>query len=121
MLFFWEIGGQNIPNDWSDAAEDRQLNAKTIPIQWGLQAANGIILGSIILTLGLSAIVFYFSRADYAITFIILSLAAGCYLLLLPALKLSKTRERSDAMALFNKASYYPLVLLLIVLIKILF
>jgi 4-hydroxybenzoate polyprenyltransferase len=51
--------------------------------------------------------------------FMILTLAAGCYLLLLPALKLFKTRERSQAMLLFNKASYYPLALLLIVLVKI--
>jgi len=121
MLFFWEIGGQNIPNDWSDAPEDRRLNAKTIPIQWGLKAANGIILGAIILTLGMSAVIFYFSRTAYAITFIVLPLAAGCYLLLLPALKLSKSRERCHAMVLFNKASYYPLVMLLIVLIKIMF
>ena len=121
MLFFWEIGGQNIPNDWSDVAEDRQLHAKTIPIQWGLRAAGGIILGAVILTLGLSAVIFYFSRTAYAISFMILTLAAGCYLLLLPALKLSKSRERSHAMLLFNKASYYPLVMLLIVLIKIMF
>ncbi|UCD83067.1 MAG: UbiA family prenyltransferase [Desulfobacterales bacterium] len=120
MMFFWEIGGQNIPNDWSDAAEDRQMNAKTIPVQWGLQAANGIILGTIVLALGMSAVLFHFSRVTYGIAFIVLSLAAGCYLLLLPALKLSKTRERSHAMVLFNKASYYPLALLLIVLIKVL-
>ena len=121
MLFFWEIGGQNIPNDWSDAAEDRQLNAKTIPIQWGLQVAKGLILGTIILTLGMSAVIFYFSRVTYGIAFIVLSLAVGCYLLLLPALKLAGTREPSHAMVLFNKASYYPPALLLIVLIKILF
>jgi len=118
MLFFWEIGGQNIPNDWSDAAEDRQLNAKTIPIQWGLQVANGIILATIIFTLSLSAVIFYLPRADYPMAFILLALAAGCYLLLWPALKLSKTRDRSHAMALFNKASYYPLALLLIAVIK---
>jgi len=121
MLFFWEIGGQNIPNDWSDAAEDQRLNARTIPIQWGLQVANGLIFGSIILTLAMSAVIFSFSRADYAMTFTILSLAAGCYLLLWPALQLSKSRERHLAMALFNKASYYPLALLLIVLINIFF
>jgi len=121
MLFLWEIGGQNIPNDWSDAVEDRRLNAKTIPIKWGLRAANGIILGSIILSLGMSAVILYLSRTDYAIAFSVLPLAAGCYLLLLPALKLSKSRQRSEAMALFNKASYYPLVMLLIVLIGISF
>jgi len=120
MLFFWEIGGQNIPNDWSDAAEDRQMNAKTIPIRWGLALANGLILATLILTLGLSAVVFYLARRADGIVFIMLSLAAGSYLLLWPALTLSRTRERSDAMALFNKASYYPLVLLVIVLTKIL-
>ena len=96
------------------------MNAKTIPIRWGLAVANGIILTTIILTLGLSAVIFYFSRQAYGIVFIILSLAAGSYLLLVPALKLSKTHKSADAMALFNKASYYPLVLLVIVLIKIL-
>jgi len=119
LLFFWEIGGQNIPNDWSDVADDKKLNAKTIPIQWGIQVASGLILGTIILTLAVSAVIFSFSRADYSITFNILSVAAGGYLLLLPTLKLLKTRERSHAMLLFNKASYYPLALLLIVLIKI--
>ena len=120
MLFFWEIGGQNIPNDWSDFDEDRQMGAKTIPIRWGLQAANGIILATIILTLAMSATIFYFSRVSYGFTFLVLSLAAGGYLLLLPAWKLNNARSRSHAMALFNKASYYPLALLVMVLIKIL-
>ncbi len=119
LLFFWEIGGQNVPNDWSDFDEDRVMNAKTIPIRWGLQIANGIIMGTIILTIGLSAVILYFCQVDYGLIYVIFSLAAGGYLLLLPALKLSKTRKRSHAMALFNKASYYPLALLIIVLIKI--
>jgi 4-hydroxybenzoate polyprenyltransferase len=119
LLFFWEIGGQNIPNDWSDCEEDRRMNAKTIPIRWGISAANRIIMTTIILTLGTSAIVFYASQVHYGIIFVVLSLAVGGYLLLMPALKLNKTRNRSQAMALFNKASYYPLALLMIVLIKI--
>lgn len=119
LLFFWEIGGQNIPNDWSDYEEDHQMNAKTIPIRWGLPIANSIILITIILTLGMSAVIFYFSRIPYGVVFVVLSLAAGGYLLLLPALKLNNSRRRSDAMVLFNKASYYPLALLVIVLVKI--
>ncbi len=43
----------------------------------------------------------------------------GCYLLLLPAVKLFQTLQASDAMALFNKASYYPPALLVIVLIRL--
>jgi 4-hydroxybenzoate polyprenyltransferase len=45
----------------------------------------------------------------------------GVYLLLLPALKLYRSHNRSHAMALFNKASYYPAALLVIVLIKLIF
>lgn len=119
LLFFWEIGGQNIPNDWSDYDEDHRMNAKTIPIQWGLAIANRIILITIGLTLGLSVVIFYFSRVSYGFPFVFLSLVAGGYLLLLPALKLNKSRQHSHAMALFNKASYYPLALLVIVLVKI--
>ena len=119
MLFFWEIGGQNIPNDWSDLDEDSRMNAKTIPIRWGIPIANNIIQTTIILTLITSAIVFYFSRADYGILSMILALAAGVYLLLLPALKLNKSRNRSYAMALFNKASYYPPALLMVVVLEI--
>ena len=121
LLFFWEIGGQNIPNDLSDYDDDRQMNAKTIPVWWGIPIANNIILITISLTLVMSAIVFYFSRITYGYPFIILSLAAGGNLLLMPALKLNKSRQCSHAMALFNKASYYPLALLVIVLIKIFF
>ena len=39
-------------------------------------------------------------------------------LLLLPALRLWVSRSRQDAMALFNRGSYYPLILMGIVLIK---
>lgn len=121
MLFFWEIGGQNIPNDWSDLAEDSRMKAKTIPIRWGLSVANGIILTTIILTLILCTPIYYFSKADYGFIFVILSLAAGGYLLLRPALRLNKSRSRAHAMALFNKASYYPPALLMIVLVKVFF
>jgi len=119
LLFFWEIGGQNVPNDWADFDEDRQLQAKTIPIQWGVRAANRIILGTIILALGMNVVIFFFSQVHYDIFFAVLSLAVGCYLLLFPALKLNNTRERAYAMAMFNKASYFPLALLLVVLLKI--
>ncbi len=120
LLFFWEIGGQNIPNDWSDHEEDSRMNAKTIPIRWGFTVANILILITVSLTLGMSAIVFSFAQADYGLFYVVLALAAGGYLLLLPALNLHKNRDRAKAMALFNKASYYPVALLGIVLIKIL-
>ncbi len=118
MLFFWEIGGQNIPNDGFDIEEDKRFNARTIPVLYGVQTANVIIVAAIMLTLILSTLILYLSWTIYDVFFILISLAAGVYLLLLPALKLYHTRECSHAMALFNRASYYPAALLAVVLIK---
>ena len=118
LLFFWEIGGQNIPNDWADFEEDKRFKALTIPVRYGLGAARIIVMVTLILALGLNGVIFKFSQTDFAIFYIIISLTVGCYLLLLPAMKLYQTRKGSEAMALFNKASYYPPALLVIVLFK---
>ena len=45
-------------------------------------------------------------------TLSLISLLVSGYLLLFPALQLNRVKERSQAMALFNKASYYPVALL---------
>ena len=119
LLFFWEIGGQNIPNDWADIEEDKRFKALTIPVRYGLGAARIIVMVTLILALCLNGVIFKFSQTDFAIFYIIISLAVGCYLLLLPAMKLYQTRKGSEAMALFNKASYYPPALLVIVLIRL--
>ena len=119
LLFFWEIGGQNIPNDWVDIEEDKQFKALTIPVCYGLQASRVIVLVTLVLALGLNIVVFYYSQVDFLIIYVIISFTVGSYLLLQPAVKLSKTLRVSDAMALFNKASYYPPALLVIVLIRL--
>ena len=120
LLFFWEIGGQNIPNDWSDMEEDRRMRAKTIPVQWGVKAANAIIMATIILTLCMNVVIFYFARARFGFVYMLVSLIITMYLLLLPTLKLNQTRDKARAMVLFNKASYFPLALLVVVVIKLL-
>lgn len=119
LLFFWEIGGQNIPNDWSDMEEDRRMRAKTIPVQWGVKVANAIITLTIILTLCMNVAIFHFSRTRYGFIYMLLSLIITMYLLLLPTIKLNKTRNKSQAMVLFNNASYFPLALLVVVVIKL--
>ena len=119
LLFFWEIGGQNIPNDGFDIEEDKRFNARTIPVVYGIQTANVMIVMAIILTLITATALFYLCWGMDNIALILISVAAGIYLLWLPAQKLYQTRKGSNAMALFNKASYYPVALLAIVLIKI--
>ena len=123
LLFFWEIGGQNIPNDGFDVDEDRRFHARTIPVVYGIKTANVIIVAAIILTLIMGIVLFSLSWTVDITGFVLVgvSVAVGVYLLLLPALKHYQSCEPTDAMALFNKASYYPMALLAIVLIKMIF
>jgi 4-hydroxybenzoate polyprenyltransferase len=66
-------------------------------------------------------VLFYISRDRYGFLYLIISLVFSFYLLLLPALQLNKTREKAQAMALFNKASYFPLALLAVVVLSLSF
>ena len=74
-LFFWEIGGQNIPHDWADIKEDRKLDSKTIPVRFGPEGATRFILISLIIAFVLSLANYRFSKIVYEFPFI---LATGC-------------------------------------------
>lgn len=121
LLFFWEVGGQNVPNDWIDLQEDVHFGARTIPIRFGLEQANVIIFGSIMLTVILSGVLLILSPITFELPFIIGFALVGFYFLLLPTITLFRTDENSHAMILFNKASYYPLAMLVVVVIKLVF
>lgn len=118
-LFCWEIGGQNVPNDCTDLDEDRRLSARTVPVRLGLETANVIIIGTLIVTVILSAVVFYLSPIPFEFSLAVASIATGLCLFVLPASLLYKTNQPAYAMALFNMASYYPLAILIIVVTKI--
>jgi 4-hydroxybenzoate polyprenyltransferase len=120
LMFFWEIGGQNVPNDWSDIEEDIRFQAQTVPIRLGPEQANVIIFGSIILTIILSGILLVLSNVAFELPFILAFAFVGLYFLLLPTIKLYRSEESFRAMILFNKASYYPLALLVVIVIKLL-
>ena len=118
-LFFWEIGGQNIPADWTDVEEDKMLQAKTIPVRFGPAWSWGIILFSLLLAVGLNTALFSFSRVAFKFPAVAVSIVAGLYLLLLPAYQLYRTKEKLQASRLFNRASYYPLSLLAVVSVNL--
>jgi 4-hydroxybenzoate polyprenyltransferase len=123
MLFFWffswEIGGQNVPNDWADIEEDRHLRAQTIPVRLGPDRANAVILGSLLMTLMLSMVVFYVSPIPFEFPFMVASMATGLCFLILPAALLYTVKAGQYAMVLFNIASYYPVALFVIVVVKL--
>jgi len=118
-LFFWEIGGQNIPADWNDIDEDRRVRAKTIPVQLGVLTAGRVLLGAIWACVALSALLPRVSPARLGLPFIALTLLLGVFLLLRPAYSVVRLKDGRLAARLFDHASYYPLSMLALILVFI--
>lgn len=119
-VFLWEIGGQNIPADWNDTVEDKRVNAKTIPLQFGAKKAAIIVLVSLFLVVTLSLFLSRVSPLSLGSTFFIASAIAGIFLLLKPGYELYKQKDGRFAAKLFDNASYYPLAQLLIISVFVL-
>lgn len=116
-LFFWEIGGQNIPADWHDLQEDISLEAKTTPATLGPLAASRIVVVTLVTSVLLSAVLLWIAPLRMPLPLYATALCAGIYVLVLPAVRLLRTWSRADASALFNRASCYPGLLLLLALV----
>lgn len=107
-IFFWEIGGQNVPADWNDTAEDQGVNAKTIPIRFGTEKAGLIVIATLTITVIASILLPLISPAALGLSYILASLTIGFVFLLQPGFQLNKNRDGRYAAKLFDKASYYP-------------
>lgn len=118
-LFCWEIGGQNIPADWHDIEEDKSLGAQTIPVRYGPERSSAIVLKMLALSVVLSVLLVGISPLRFTPLMEGLAGAAGVFFLLLPALQLYRTKEKEQAAALFNRASYYPLAMLSLALVNL--
>jgi 4-hydroxybenzoate polyprenyltransferase len=117
-IFFWEIGGQNVPNDWVDLEEDRRLQARTLPVRFGLEGSIVMIYFSLALALAMSLVMFWVTPGQLGLLYLAGALFSGFYFLLLPAHRLYKTKAPEGALTLFNRASYYPLAMLLVAMIS---
>jgi len=115
-LFFWEIGGQNVPADWHDIEEDTALRARTVPVCFGPKAAGTIVLAALIISFILSGTLFRVAPLFLPLPFFMAVMLTGLYLLIMPAYHLFRVRDRDAATALFNRASWYPCILLAVVL-----
>jgi 4-hydroxybenzoate polyprenyltransferase len=120
-VFFWEIGGQNIPADWNDTVEDKRVHAKTIPLTFGPRRAGQIVLVMLSLTVLTSLFLPLISPLDLGWPYLVASTLAGFFLLLRPAYNLYKNHHEGRLAArLFDHASYYPLAQMLIMAVFIL-
>lgn len=120
-LFFWEIGGQNIPNDWTDLEEDRELDAETIPVRFGTEGSALLIAAALAIATVLSLFIYWTTPAKLHPAYLPGSLLVGVFLLILPARDLYRERSVGSAAALFNRASYYPVCMLVVVLVSCIF
>jgi len=117
-LFLWEIGGQNVASDWADVHEDLQVRARTIPVRFGLQGARIVIIFSLVFTVILSLVLCWLIPTTLSPAYAFGALGVGLYLLLLPAYRLYKTKASQEAANLFSRASYYPAVMLLVLMVS---
>ncbi len=115
-LFFWEIGGQNVPADWHDIEEDTRTRARTVPVYFGPETASIIVLCTLGTSLILNGVLFQAAPLSFPLPLFVLALFIGVYLLIIPALGLFKIQDRDAAAALFNRASWYPGALLVVAL-----
>ncbi len=107
----WEIGGRNIPNDWSDIEEDINLGVRTLPIRFGRIASSRIAAAFATATI-LCSLAFPFAvPVRNQELYLGLALAADFVLLAGPALRWLRDQTTEAAMAYFNKACFYPLAL----------
>jgi 4-hydroxybenzoate polyprenyltransferase len=120
-IFFWEIGAQHIPADWAEIEEDRRLNGKTIPVRFGPERASQVILGFLLAAVLMSVLVLWVAPLRARVAHTVVFVAVGIVLLLHPAYRLYRRRDASRVAALFNRASYYPLALLMVVAVSLLF
>ena len=117
-LFLWEIGGQNIPADWADIKGDGHNRAKTVPVLLGPERAKAIILPCLVFAVIMNVILFRLTPEGATLYDVGACLLIGAYLLILPAYRLFKGNNRLNALNLFNRASYYPLALLVMATIR---
>ena len=98
--------------------EDRKLKAKTIPVQFGLETSSRVVLASLSITVAISLAIPWVLPKETGFFYWVGALSAGVFLLLAPAYRLKTHQAPKDAFHLFNRASYYPLAMLMVTMIS---
>jgi len=119
-VFTWEIGGQNIPADWHDAARDRLTGARTVPVVLGPAKAGRLAVWSLAASLVVSGPLFAWSPLAVTPLLSLIAMLLGAGLMLPPALRLARGLADADASALFNRASFYPVLVLAVLVVHLL-
>ena len=116
-MFAWEIGGRNIVNDWSDVEEDQLLGIKTVPVVYGFETAGRLIFGFLLVTFFAGILLGLVANLGWI--FVLAAIVEGWYALIGPGIRLLREPTPQRALALFNRASFYPMVMFPILLISL--
>ena len=119
-VFTWEIGGQNIPADWHDASRDAATGARTMPVVLGYPRASRMSVITLAASLVLSLPLLAASPLAVSAPLTLAAFLGGAWLVLPPALRLAASLDDPDASALFNRASFYPALVLAVLVIHLL-
>jgi 4-hydroxybenzoate polyprenyltransferase len=111
-IAFWEVGGQNIPNDLVDMEEDKRLGGKTIPVVYGPNLSILIILVALVASFLLGIGLVFLSPLAFKAVYTVGSIISGLLFLVLPLKGFLAGKDTSKAMNLFNQASLYPVGIL---------
>jgi 4-hydroxybenzoate polyprenyltransferase len=95
--------------------EDMRMGAETIPVKFGPQGSARIILSSLIIAFLISVALFWLTPARLSALYFVAAIPAGIFLLLLPAWRLYTGRTAGLASSLFNRASYYPVAMFIVI------
>jgi 4-hydroxybenzoate polyprenyltransferase len=109
--FTWEVGGRNIPNDWSDLEEDKHLGIRTVPVRYGQKTAS-IISFVIVCALALLGLAFpLVVPMPHVWLYLAAATAVTVIFLFVPAIKWLREQTAASALAFFNLACFYPLAI----------
>jgi 4-hydroxybenzoate polyprenyltransferase len=105
----WEIGGRNIPNDWSDIEEDKPMGVRTLPIRLGRRPSSRLAVGFASATILASFAFPLVAPMRNVPAYLGLAAVSAFFFLALPGERWLREQSTESAMAYFNKACLYPL------------
>ncbi|MGW3295582.1 UbiA family prenyltransferase [Streptomyces xiamenensis] len=122
LLFFcwmaaWEIGGRNLVNDWADVEEDVHLGVRTVPVVYGHRVTARLVLAFLLVTFGCGVALMIAGWSSFRAIGVVGTVLAGCWALLVPGLALHRDPRPETALAVFNRASLYPVLVLVVILL----
>lgn len=120
-FFFWEIGGQNLPNDCSDREEDLRLGARTFAVEYGWEISAFTALATLLAAMFLSLVLPSLSGTPVTLPFFVAIAVIDAVLLLGPGFEFYRKKTPDAAMVLFNRASYFPAALFGVMLAQLFF